>query len=330
VIGYLIRRVLGMILLLFFLTLAVFFLFNMIPGDPARLTCGKVCTPQLLAANRHKLELDLPPAEQYLRFLGGLVNGRTYAQDSPSPVVCPAPCLGYSFLRHQQVLALITKAIPVTFWLALGGFIIWIITGLAAGIYAALHRGKWQDRTIMGLALVGYSLPSFFIGLVLIFFVVLEWGLLPFPQWVAPTDNPVQFFQTMLLPWIVIAVLNAAFYVRLTRNQVLETLGEDYVRTARAKGLRERSVVVKHALRAGLTPIVTAAGLDLAYLLGGAIITESIFSLPGMGSLAVDSVVRSDLPIIAGVTLVSAAFIIFANLIVDLLYAVVDPRVRVG
>ena len=152
----------------------------------------------------------------------------------------------------------------------------------------------------MGLALVGYSLPSFFIGLVLIFFVVLEWGLLPFPQWVSPTDNPVQFFQTMILPWIVIAVLNAAFYVRLTRNQVLETLGEDYVRTARAKGLRERVVVVKHALRAGLTPIVTAAGLDLAYLLGGAIVTESIFSLPGMGSLAVDSVVRSDLPVIAG------------------------------
>jgi peptide/nickel transport system permease protein len=152
----------------------------------------------------------------------------------------------------------------------------------------------------MGLALIGYSLPSFFIGLVLIFFVVLEWGLLPFPDFVPPNENPVQFFQTMILPWIVIAVLNAAFYVRLTRNQVLETLGEDYVRTARAKGVRERVVVVKHALRAGLTPIVTAAGLDLAYLLGGAVITESIFSLPGMGSLAVDSVVRSDLPIIAG------------------------------
>lgn len=329
-IGYLIRRIAGMVLLLFLLTLAVFFLFNMIPGDPARLTCGKVCTPTLLAANRHKLELDIPPVEQYTRFLSGLVSGRTYAKESPSPVVCDAPCLGYSFVRHQQVLSLIQKAIPVTFWLALGGFIIWIITGLTAGIYAALHRGKWQDRSIMGLALVGYSLPSFFIGLVLIFFVVLEWGLLPFPSWISPTDNPVQFFQTMILPWIVIAVLNAAFYVRLTRNQVLETLGEDYVRTARAKGLRERVVVVKHALRAGLTPIVTAAGLDLAYLLGGAIITESIFSLPGMGSLAVDSVVRSDLPIIAGVTLVSAAFIIFANLVVDLLYAVVDPRVRVG
>ena len=146
----------------------------------------------------------------------------------------------------------------------------------------------------MGVSLVGYSLPSFFIGLVLIFFVVIEMAACcPFPQWVSPFENPVEFFQTMILPWIVIAILNAAFYVRLTRNQVLETLGEDYVRTARAKGLRERTVVVKHALRAGLTPIVTAAGLDLAYLLGGAIITEAIFSLPGhRARWPVDSVVR--------------------------------------
>jgi len=329
-VGYIIRRMLGMVLLLFLLTLAVFFLFNMIPGDPARLTCGKICTPALLEANRHRLGLDKPPLEQYEAFLGGLVNGRVYAADSPAPIQCVAPCLGYSFLRHQQVLSLITKALPVTFWLALGGFIIWIVSGISAGIYAALHRGKWQDRTLMGIALIGYSLPSFFIGLVLIFFVILQWGLIPFPHYVAPNEDPVKFVQTMILPWIVIAVLNAAFYVRLTRNQVLETLGEDYVRTARAKGLRERVVVVKHALRAGLTPIVTAAGLDLAYLLGGAIITESIFNLPGMGNLAVSSVIQSDLPIITGITLVAAAFIIFANLVVDLLYTVLDPRVRVG
>jgi peptide/nickel transport system permease protein len=328
--GYITRRLLGMVLLLFLLTVVVFFLFNMIPGDPARLTCGKICTPALLEANRHKLELDIPPLDQYLHFVGGLFNGRVFGADGPAPVTCNAPCLGYSYLKHQQVLTLITTALPVTFWLAIGGFIVWIISGVSAGIYAALHRGKWQDRTIMGVALVGYSLPSFFIGLVLIYFVVLQFGWLPFPQYVPPDKDPVKFVQTMILPWIVIAVLNAAFYVRLTRNQVLETLGEDYIRTARAKGLRERVVVVKHALRAGLTPIVTAAGLDLAYLLGGAIITEAIFSLPGMGNLALDSVVRSDLPLITGLTLVTAAFIIFANLVVDLLYAVIDPRVRVG
>jgi peptide/nickel transport system permease protein len=319
-----------MVLLLFLLTLAVFVLFNLLPFDPARLTCGKICTPELLAANRHRLELDLPPLDQYLRFVVGLFAGRTYAVDSPSPIVCSAPCLGYSFLQHQQVMTLLTRALPVTFWLTVGGFIVWITIGLLGGIYAALRRGRWQDRTLMSIALVGYSMPSFFIGLVLILFVILQAHWLPFPQYVSPFDDPAGFLQTMILPWIVIAVLNAAFYIRLTRNQVLETLSEDFVRTARAKGLPERTVIVKHALRAGLAPIVTAAGLDIAYLLGGAIITESIFNLPGMGSLALGSVIESDLPVIAAVTLVSGVFIVIANLIVDLLYAVIDPRVRLA
>jgi peptide/nickel transport system permease protein len=248
--------------------------------------------------------------------------------------VCAAPCLGYSFLRNAEVTSLIAKALPVTIWLSLGGFVIWMIFGLVGGVVAALRRGKWQDRTLMTVALVGYSMPSFFIGLILIFFVILTLQLLPFPSASAvqagPFANPGKFLTTMILPWVVIAILNAAFYVRLTRNQVLETLDEDYVRTARAKGLRERTVVVKHALRAGLTPIVTAAGLDIAYLLGGAIITESLFSLPGMGTLSVSSVVQSDLPIITGITLVAGFFIIVMNLIVDMLYSVLDPRVRVS
>ncbi len=319
-----------MFLLLILLTAVVFILFNMLPFDPARLTCGKLCTPELLEANRHRLGFDLPLYQQYLNFVGGIFFGRTYAADSPAPIICSAPCLGYSFLQHAEVLDLIKRALPVTFWLAMGGFLLWISVGVFGGIVAALRRGRWEDRTLMTVALFGYSMPSFFIGLVLIFFVVLEWHWLPFPRFVSPFDNPVQFVQTMILPWIVIAVLNAAFYVRLTRNQVLETFGEDYVRTARAKGLPERVVVVKHALRAGLTPIVTAAGIDIAYLMGGAIITESIFSLPGMGVLAVRSVVQADLPVITGITLVSGFFIIVMNLIVDLLYGVLDPRVRVA
>ncbi|HEX9551022.1 MAG TPA: ABC transporter permease [Candidatus Limnocylindrales bacterium] len=329
--GYVVRRVLGMVLLLFLLTLTVFFLFSMMPADPARLTCGKACSPAVIEANRKHLELDIPPIEQYQRFVGGIFFGRTFSKDSPRPIECEAPCLGYSFLRNQQVLTMIVRAAPVTFWLAIGGFVTWMTVGLTMGIVAALKRGHWQDRTVMGIALVGYSLPSFFIGLVLIFFVILDWHLLPLPQgFKSPFEDPGKFVQTMLLPWITIATLNAAFYMRLTRNQVLEVFGEDYIRTARAKGLPERTVVVKHALRAGLTPIVTAAGLDLAYLLGGAIITENIFSLPGLGSLAIGSVIASDLPLITGITLVTATVIIFANLVVDLLYAVVDPRVRVG
>lgn len=328
--AYLVRRVLGMFLLLFLLSITVFFLFNLLPGDPARLTCGKACTPQIIEANRHRLGLDEPPLTQYTKFVTGIFAGRIFSADSPEPIVCAAPCLGYSFNRREQVGSLIARAAPVTFWLAIGAFLMWIFAGLSMGIYAALHRGKWQDRLVMGISMVGYSLPSFFIGLVLIFFVIIKWKFLPFPHYISPFVNPVQFAQTMLLPWITLATLNAAFYMRLTRNQVLEVFGDDYIRTARAKGLPERTVVVKHALRAGLTPIVTAAGLDLAYLLGGAIISENIFSLPGLGSLAVGAVLNSDLPLITGITLVTATLIIVANLVVDLLYAVIDPRVRVG
>ena len=328
--AYLVRRVLGMAVLLFLLSVTVFVLFNLLPGDPARLTCGRACTPAIIAANRHRLGLDQPVLTQYTNFVKGIFFGRTFSQDSPQPIVCNAPCLGYSYNRHEQVLQAIATAAPVTFWLAIGAFIIWIVVGISMGIVAALNRGSWVDRTIMGISLIGYSMPSFFIGLLLIFFVIIRLQWLPFPAYVSPFENPIQFLQTMILPWIVLAVLNAAFYMRLTRNQVLEVFGDDYIRTARAKGLPERVVVVKHALRAGLTPIVTAAGLDLAYLLGGAIISENIFSLPGLGALAVGSVLNSDLPLITGITLVTATIIIFANLVVDLLYAVIDPRVRVG
>lgn len=328
--GYVVRRVLQMFLLMFLLSIVVFFLFNLLPGDPARLTCGKACTPEIIEANRHRLGLDEPPLTQYVKFVSAIFVGRTFSPDSPAPIICDAPCLGYSFNRHQQVMTLITQAAPVTFWLAIGAFILWITAGISLGIFAALNHGRWPDRLVMAISLIGYSLPAFFLGLLLIFFVIIKWQMLPFPAYVSPFDNPVQFLQTMILPWIVLATLNTAFYMRLTRNQVLETFGDDYVRTARAKGLPERTVVVKHALRAGLTPIVTAAGLDLAVLLGGAIISENIFSLPGLGALAVNSVTDSDLPLIAGITLVTASIIIVANLVVDLLYAVVDPRVRLG
>lgn len=318
-----------MLLLLFLLSVAVFFLFNLLPGDPARLTCGKACTPVVIEANRHRLGYDEPVLTQYAKFVSGIFAGRTFSPDSPEPIVCEAPCLGYSFNRHEEVLSLIMRSAPVTFWLAIGAFILWLTVGISLGIFAALRRGRWPDRLVMGISLLGYSLPSFFIGLVLIFFVIIKWKLLPFPAYISPFENPFQFFQTMLLPWVVLATLYAAFYMRLTRNQVLEVLNDDYVRTARAKGLPERVVVVRHALRAGLTPIVTAAGLDLAGLLGGAIISENIFSLPGLGALAVNAIVDSDLPLITGITLLTASIIIFANLVVDLLYAVVDPRVRI-
>ena len=327
--AYVIRRVLTGLLILVLLSMLTFLLFSILPSDPAALTCGKNCTPQVIEANRVRLGLDLPLWQQYWEFVKGLFVGRTYGSGSAT-FACAAPCLGYSFRKGQEVTPLIVNALPPTIFLAVGAFVLWMIVGVLLGIYAALRRGRWQERVTLGGALVGYSFPSFFIGLLLLFFVVIRWRLLPYPSYVPPTENPVQFFQTMLLPWITLALLFAAFYIRLTRNQMLETLSEDYIRTARAKGLPEKVVVGKHGLRAGLTPIVTAAGLDLAGLLGGAIIIESVFSIPGLGRLAVNAVTDSDLPIIVATVLVAGSIIVIANVIVDLLYAVIDPRVRLA
>lgn len=327
--GYVARRVLIMAMLLVLLTLAVFLLFNMLPTDVARLSCGKTCSPETLEAIRAKLGLDQSVWVQFWEFVKGLFVGRQY-YGGTAPINCPAPCLGYSFTRNELVTVLIAQRLPATIWLAVGAFVVWMIAGISLGVYSALRRGRWQDKTVMGVSLVGYSLPSFFLGLVLIYLIIVRLNLLPFPKYVSPLENPIAFLQAMILPWIVLAILYAAFYMRLTRSQMLEVLGDDYIRTARAKGLPERTVIGRHGLRAGLTPIVTAAGLDLAGLLGGAIITEFLFSLPGIGSLALSSVTNPDQPVIVGTVLITAAFIIFANLIVDLLYAAIDPRVRLA
>ena len=324
---YIVRRIIIMIFMLTILSIVTFLLFNAVPTDPARLTCGKVCTPEIVAANRIRLGLDQPLYTQYFEWIKGIFVGRTYGSGSAS-FECSTPCLGYSFRNGEEVTVMILDASPVTMYLAIGAFTLWMLVGISSGIVAARHHGKWQDRTIMGVSLIGYSLPVFFVGLLLLVFVIVRWNLLPYPDYESPFDDPVAFFQTMLLPWVTLAILYAAYYARLTRSQMLETMGEDYIRTARAKGLSERVVFRKHALRAGLTPIVTSAGLDLAGLLGGAVITEYIFSLPGLGRLAIGAVTEYDLPTITATVLIAAVFVIVSNLIVDILYAAIDPRVR--
>ena len=324
---YIVRRIIIMIFMLTILSIVTFLLFNAVPTDPAMLTCGKVCTPEIVAANRIRLGLDQPLYTQYFEWIKGIFVGRTYGSGSAS-FECSTPCLGYSFRNGEEVTVMILDAIPVTMYLAIGAFTLWMLVGISSGIVAARHHGKWQDRTIMGVSLIGYSLPVFFVGLLLLVFVIVRWNLLPYPDYESPFDDPVAFFQTMLLPWVTLAILYAAYYARLTRSQMLETMGEDYIRTARAKGLSERVVFRKHALRAGLTPIVTSAGLDLAGLLGGAVITEYIFSLPGLGRLAIGAVTEYDLPTITATVLIAAVFVIVSNLIVDILYAAIDPRVR--
>lgn len=326
---YIVRRVIAMVLMLVALSIIVFLMFAALPTNPAALTCGKSCTPQVIHQNEIRLGYDKPVYVQYGRFVKGIFVGRTYGSGTAT-FECPAPCLGYSFFRGENVTDLIASGLPVTAVEAVGAGVLWLVAGTTAGVLAALKRGRWPDRAAMGLALVGYSFPTFFIGLVLLYFVVFKLRIMDYPSYTPFADDPAAWLRSFILPWITLALVFAAFYARLTRNQMLDTLGEDYIRTARAKGLPERVVIGKHALRAGLTPIVTAAGLDLATLLGGVVITEYVFNLPGLGRLALSSVLESDLPLMTAIVLVAGSFVIFANLVVDLLYAVIDPRVRLG
>ena len=241
---------------------------------------------------------------------------------------CPAPSLGYSFSQHECVTTLIGKTFPVTAFLFIGAFILWMFIGVGSGAIAALNKGRWQDRLANTFTAIGVSLPTFYVGLLVLFSVVIWLGILPFPHYESPLEDPVKFLNAMILPWITLAVLSAASYTRLTRNGMLEAMNEDFVRLGVAKGLTRRVVLRKYVMRSAMVPIVTIAGLDFAALLGGAIITESVFSLPGMGKLSIRAVVESDLPVLVGTTMVAAVFIVLANVIVDISYGFLDPRVR--
>jgi peptide/nickel transport system permease protein len=312
-------------------TFAIFFLVPKAAGVTsdglAARFSGKSPTPEALAEIKERFGLDDPITVQYGRFVKALVTGDTY--DTGTEVVdCPAPCLGYSFRTSQPVLELILDRLPVTLSIVAGAALMWIVAGVSIGVLSALRRGTLFDRAAMAVALAGVSLPVFFTGLLGLTFLVHRWGVMPNVDYTPLTSNPGKWFSGLLLPWIALAFLYAALYARLTRAGMLDTLNEDFIRTARAKGLPERTVITKHGLRATLTPIITIFGLDLGLLLGGAIITERTFSLKGIGSLALEGISQSDLPVVVGVTMLAAAFIILANLIVDVLYGVVDPRVR--
>jgi peptide/nickel transport system permease protein len=217
----------------------------------------------------------------------------------------------------------------VTAYLSIGAFVLWMLIGISSGAVAALHKGKWQDRVASIFTSIGVSLPTFYIGLLVLFSVVIWLQILPFPSYESPFVNFPTFLRTMILPWLVLAVLSAASYTRLTRNGMLEAMNEDFVRLGVAKGLTTRIILRRYVMRQALVPIVTIAGLDFAGLLGGAIITESVFSLPGMGKMSIRAVVESDLPVLVGTTMVAAVFIVLANVLVDIAYGYLDPRVRV-
>jgi peptide/nickel transport system permease protein len=318
---YLIRRVLFMVLVLFVVSVLTFVIFVKLPaGDPARRAVGKTTTPEQIEAARHALGLDKPIIVQYARFAKGLV---------PLPGWFLNKEVYYSYSNFVPVKEQLMRALPITVALALGSAVIWLLVGIPIGIVSGVKRGSVWDRSGMVFALIGVSLPVFWLGQILLY---VFWYKL---HWAPPTglDIGASVWTSIaqgkfILPWITLAVTSAAFYARMVRGNLIETMGEDYIRTARAKGLSERRVIYKHGLRGALTPVVTMLGLDLGLLLGGAFITEVLFRLPGIGALAVSAIYINDFPTVMGVTILGALFIATANLIVDVTYAFLDPRVR--
>ena len=324
---FVLRRSIFAIVLLLIVSAFTFWIFSALPSDPAALTCGKNCRPEVIEANRIRLGYDKPILEQYGGYMKGIFTGRTYGEEGAA-IHCSSPSLGYSYDRHECVTTLIAKTLPVTASIAVGAFTLWILIGVGLGTLAALKKGKWQDRVATSFSVIGVSFPTFFLGLMSIMVFVIWTGLLPFPQYRGITENPLQWMTSLILPWFVLAIVSAASYVRMTRNGILEVMNEEFVRLGLAKGLKRKTLIVKYVMRAALAPIVTIAGLDFAFLLGGALVTESIFNLPGLGKLTLAAVINSDLPILVATTLVAAVFIVVANAVVDILYGYLDPRVR--
>lgn len=326
---FVIRRLLLAVTTLFAISVITFLLFFAVPSSPATVMCGKQCSPEQIAQVEHRLGIDKPIVEQYSNFAKGVFVGRTFGEGDFIRE-CPAPCLGYSFRTDEPVTDILGRTIPVTVSIVVGAAVMWLLIGVSLGMTSALKRGTSFDRFAIGVSLLGASLQVYFFGLVLLLLLVYSTGLLPAPSYTPFTENPAKWALGLLLPWITLGFLNSALYARLSRAQMLETLSEDFVRTARAKGLPKRKVYTRHALRAAITPLITIAGLDIGASLGGTVITESIFGLQGLGRTAVRAVGDLNLPIVLATVLVAATFIVIANIIVDMLYAVVDPRVRLG
>lgn len=325
---YVFKRVIAGAIVLLLITIFTYAVFFALSPDPAYMICGKTCTPDRIAVIHERLGLDKPFWEQVWLFISGLFVGRDYGE-GVNAVHCAAPCLGYSFQTNQSVFEMITQRLPVSATLAIGAAVLWLFVGIGGGLLSAVKQGTWWDRGVMVTALSAISLPNYFVALLLQYVLVVKLKWLPFPQAVPFGDDPVRWFQAYIMPWAVLAFMYAAMYTRLVRANVIETLGQGFIRTARAKGLTPGVVMGKHALRPALTPALTLFGMDFAALLGGALITETVFGLNGVGKLTADSITQNDQPVIMAVTLLAAALVVVANVLVDLTYSVLDPRVRV-
>ncbi len=315
---YIIRRLLWVIVLLIVVSAVTFIIFYALPSaDPAALRAGRSPSPALIAAIRHNLGLDRPIYVQYWFYIKGVVLHFNF---------------GYSYQFSQPVRTMIFQRLPATISLTVGAVIVWLMIGLPIGIISAVRSRSLLDRSTMTGALLAISAPVYWLGLVSLYLFANDIGVIKIfdgaGTYTGLTANPARWFGSMILPWIVLAAGFAAFYSRLLRSNLIEVMSEDYIRTARAKGLSERRVIMHHGVRSAITPIVTVLGLDIGTLLGGAILIETVFNIPGVGRLAYEGIVNADLPVIQGTVLFGAFFIVIANLVVDIVYAFLDPRVR--
>lgn len=306
------RRLLSAIPVLFIVSLISFGLMRLIPGDPAASIAGTSATPAQIEQLRRDLGLDEPLLMQLLHYYQGLLKGD----------------FGKSLLLGKGVLAATMERLPVTIGLSLYALVLTLLLGVASGIIAALRQNTWVDQVAMMIAMLGISIPNFFLGLLMIIFFAVQLGWLPSGGYVPFTQDPIGWLRSTTMPAISLALLQAGLLARITRSGMLEVLRQDYVRTARAKGLPERQVILKHALANALIPIVTVVGIIISLLLSGAVVTEALFSLPGMGQLLTQAVLSRDYPMVQGGLLLVTTFLVLVNILVDVLYALIDPRVR--
>jgi peptide/nickel transport system permease protein len=316
-IRYIIRRLLWGIVLLMVVSALTFLIFRIFPAvSPAVLRAGRDASPADIAYISKELGLDKPLYTQFWDYMKGIFIHFNF---------------GYSYYSNQSVLSLMGNRLPATLSLTAGAVVLWVVVGIPVGIVSAIKRGSIWDRAAMGAALTFVSMPVFWLGLIVLFLFAQNIGQFPifpgFTAYVGITVDPAKWFTSLILPWLVLAATQAAIYSRLLRGNLLETMGEDYIRTARAKGLRERRVIFRHGVRSAITPVVTVLGLDIAGLLGGAVLTETVFGIPGIGLLNFQAIEHSDFPIVQGTVLLAAMFIIVFNILVDIAYAYLDPRV---
>jgi peptide/nickel transport system permease protein len=315
---FLLRRSLHAVFVMWMISVLVFGLFYIAPTDVARRMAGRQATPETIAMIRHRLGLDRSVVEQYGNFAWRALHGD----------------LGYDYYHEVPVNSIIADALPKTLSLVLGAALLWMVVGILIGVVSAVRSRSVTDRLVTGLALLFYSMPEFLLGLLLLYFAYYRLTVIGLP-WFPPggyvplTQSPLGWAQCLVLPWITLALLQIGAYSRLTRSSLLEVLGEDYIRTARSKGLSERRVVYRHGLRSALTPVLTRLSIDLGALLGGVVVVEQVFSIDGLGREAIIALRNQNLPVIVGIVLFGSLAVVVANLAIDLLHAALDPRIRV-